>query len=83
MNNQAQRIKGRVKWYNKPKGYGFITPDTGGNDIFVHISEVERANLAELTEGESVSFTIGESARKAGKPVAQDLRRENAEAVAA
>jgi CspA family cold shock protein len=47
---------GVVKWFNATKGYGFIQPEGGGNDVFVHISAVERAGLSSLAEGQKVSF---------------------------
>ena len=50
--------KGTVKWFNATKGYGFITPENGGQDVFVHISAVERAGLRELREGQVVSFEM-------------------------
>ncbi len=49
---------GIVKWFNGTKGYGFITPDSGESDVFVHISEVEKAGLPHLNEGQKVSFEI-------------------------
>ena len=49
---------GTVKWFNEQKGYGFIQPDNGQNDIFVHISAVERAGLRTLNEGQKVSFEV-------------------------
>ena len=49
---------GTVKWFNEQKGYGFIQPDNGSKDIFVHISAVERAGLRTLTEGQKVSFEV-------------------------
>ncbi len=49
---------GTVKWYNSQKGYGFIQPDDGSKDVFVHISAVERAGLSNLTEGQTVSFDV-------------------------
>ena len=49
---------GTVNWFNEQKGYGFIQPDNGQNDIFVHISAVERAGLRTLTEGQKVSFEV-------------------------
>ena len=49
---------GTVKWFNATKGFGFIQPDEGGQDVFVHISAVERAGLRELREGQVVSFEM-------------------------
>jgi CspA family cold shock protein len=49
---------GTVKWFNSMKGYGFIEPDDGGKDAFVHISAVERAGLGSLNEGQKVSFDL-------------------------
>jgi CspA family cold shock protein len=49
---------GTVKWFNAQKGYGFIQPEGGGKDVFVHISAVERAGLRELREGQRVSFEV-------------------------
>lgn len=60
---------GTVKWFNETKGYGFIQPDTGGKDVFVHISAVERARLRGLSEGQKVSYEI-QSDRKTGKEAA-------------
>ena len=65
--------KGTVKWFNTQKGFGFIQPDNGGNDIFVHISAVERAGLSTLNEGQKVSFEIVAN-RKTGKSAAENLR---------
>ncbi|MFQ5984867.1 MAG: cold-shock protein [Alphaproteobacteria bacterium] len=49
---------GTVKWFNPTKGFGFITPDDGGKDAFVHMSEVERAGMATLAEGQRVSYQV-------------------------
>ncbi|MEQ1709996.1 MAG: cold-shock protein [Hyphomicrobium sp.] len=63
---------GTVKWFNGQKGYGFIQPDDGGNDVFVHISAVERAGLQALREGQKVAFEM-ERGRN-GKFAAVNLR---------
>jgi len=64
---------GTVKWFNGTKGFGFIQPDDGGNDVFVHISAVERAGMASLHEGQKVSFEMQRDPRS-GKMAASDLR---------
>lgn len=64
---------GTVKWFNGQKGYGFIQPDAGGNDIFVHISAVERSGLTGLDEGQKVSFELEKDARS-GKSSAGQLK---------
>ena len=51
---------GTVKWFNEKKGFGFITPDSGSEDLFVHHSEVKTAGYASLAEGQKVEFTIGQ-----------------------
>jgi cold shock protein len=50
--------KGTVKWFNPTKGYGFVAPDTGGKDVFVHISAVQKAGLRTLNEGQKLNFEI-------------------------
>lgn len=50
--------QGTVKWFNPTKGYGFIAPETGGKDVFVHISAVQKAGLRSLSEGQRVSFEV-------------------------
>ena len=62
---------GTVKWFNATKGYGFIQPDNGGKDIFVHISAVERAGLSSLNEGAKVSYEV---VANRGKESAENLR---------
>lgn len=57
-------LKGTVKWFNANKGYGFIEPEDGGGDVFVHISAVERAGLDELREGQRVSFELEKDERR-------------------
>jgi len=54
----ASMAKGTVKWFNPTKGYGFIAPDTGGKDVFVHISALQKAGLRTLNEGQKVGFDI-------------------------
>jgi CspA family cold shock protein len=63
---------GTVKWFNAQKGYGFIQPDDGSKDVFVHISAVERAGLRGLNEGQKVSFDIEKG--KQGKTAAVNLQ---------
>ena len=64
---------GTVKWFNSQKGFGFIAPDGGGPDVFVHISAVERAGLSGLNDGQKVSFEIVTD-RKNGKSSAEQLK---------
>ena len=64
---------GTVKWFNAQKDYGFIQPEGGGKDVFVHISAVERAGLRELREGQRVSFEVVTD-RKTGKSAAENLK---------
>ena len=58
---------GKVKWFNSTKGFGFIEPSDGGNDVFVHISAVERAGLSQLADGQAVSYELetGRNGRQA------------------
>jgi cold shock protein len=62
---------GTVKWFNATKGYGFIQPDGGGKDVFVHISAVEKAGFSSLVEGAKVSFDV---VANKGKESAENLR---------
>ena len=62
---------GTVKWFNGQKGFGFIQPESGGNDVFVHISAVERAGLSTLNEGQQVEYEI---VSNRGKSSAENLK---------
>jgi len=62
---------GTVKWFNPAKGFGFIVPDDGGNDVFVHISEVEKAGLKALDEGQKVNFELADNR---GRQAATDIQ---------
>lgn len=62
---------GKVKWFNSTKGYGFIQPDNGSKDVFVHISEVEKAGLRTLEEDQEISFEIQENR---GRQAAANLK---------
>ena len=64
---------GTVKWFNAPKGFGFIQPDNGGKDAFVHISAIERAGLGTLSEGQKVEFELVTD-RRSGKQSADNLK---------
>jgi CspA family cold shock protein len=64
---------GTVKWFNATKGFGFIQPDSGGADVFVHISAVERAGMSSLNEGQKVSYEAQTDERR-GKTSATNLK---------
>ena len=65
--------KGTVKWFNSQKGFGFIQPESGNKDVFVHISAVEPAGMSSLNEGQKVTFDIVAD-RRTGKSAAENLR---------
>jgi CspA family cold shock protein len=67
-------MRGTVKWFNSQKGFGFIQPDNGGKDAFVHISAVERAGLDGLNEGQKVEYELVTD-RRNGKSSAENLRK--------
>ena len=64
---------GTVKWFNGQKGFGFIQPDDGSKDVFVHISAVERAGMSTLNEGQKISFELVDD-KRSGKSSADNLR---------
>jgi len=70
---QPRRIVvfGKVKWFNESKGYGFITPEDGGRDLFCHQTEIRMEGFRTLREGQRVEFTVGEGAKG---PAAKDVR---------
>ncbi|MBM1174200.1 cold-shock protein [Microvirga arabica] len=65
---------GTVKWYNETKGYGFIQPDSGGKDVFVHATALERAGMRGLAEGQKISYEV-EADRRTGKESATNLQK--------
>lgn len=64
---------GTVKWYNSTKGFGFIQPDNGSTDVFVHASAVERAGMLPLSDGQKISYEVVQD-RKSGKSSAENLQ---------
>ena len=66
---------GTVKWFNATKGFGFIQPDNGGQDVFVHISAVERAGLSNLNEGQKLSYELVAD-KRSGKMSADQLQAQ-------
>ncbi|MGE7468191.1 cold-shock protein [Bosea sp. NPDC003192] len=66
---------GTVKWFNTTKGFGFIQPDGGGQDVFVHISAVQRAGLRELQDGQKISYEVVAD-KRSGKSSAENLKAE-------
>lgn len=67
----AERVSGTVKWFNNEKGYGFIAPDNGSKDVFVHYSEIQGSGFKTLDEGARVEFEIGQGQKG---PQAQGVR---------
>ncbi|MBW3095948.1 cold-shock protein [Pseudohoeflea coraliihabitans] len=63
---------GTVKWFNSTKGFGFIQPDEGGNDVFVHISAVERAGMQTLNDGQKINYELVQD-KRSGKSAADNL----------
>jgi len=63
---------GKIKWFNTTKGFGFIETGEEGKDLFLHISALQEANIDQITEGESVSYEIGENK---GKPIAINIKK--------
>ncbi len=70
------RVNGTVKFFNHTRGFGFIEPEDGGKDVFVHASAVERAGLPPLNEGDKVSFEIEDDRRGRGKQAANVQRAQ-------
>lgn len=64
---------GTVKWFNSTKGFGFIAPETGGADVFVHVSALERAGISGLNDGQKLSYEL-EADKRSGKMSAADLK---------
>jgi CspA family cold shock protein len=73
-NLEIEMPVGTVKWFNSTKGYGFIQPEAGGPDVFVHISAVERAGLGTLNEGQKVSYEEQRDPKR-GKSSAENLKK--------
>jgi CspA family cold shock protein len=73
VSKEANMATGKVKFFNSTKGFGFIAPDDGSKDVFVHISAVERAGLSMLNEGQKVSFDVVE---ERGKQAASNLQAD-------
>jgi cold shock protein len=71
MSSEAIMAIGTVKWFNAQKGFGFIQPDSGGPDVFVHISAVERAGMSNLVEGQKLSYEV---VTERGKSAAGNLK---------
>ncbi len=76
MTHDIGKTQGTVKWFNPTKGYGFIAPATGGKDVFVHISAVQKAGFRNLNEGQLVDFEVEE--QQNGRAAAINLARAEA-----
>jgi cold shock protein len=74
MRKEQTMATGTVKWFNATKGFGFIQPDAGGPDVFVHISAVERSGMQNLVEGQKVNFEIARD-KRTGKSAAENLTK--------
>jgi len=66
-------MRGTVKWFNATKGFGFIAPDGGPSDVFVHVTEVQKANISNLNEGDILEFEMGMG--KNGRESAMNIRK--------
>jgi CspA family cold shock protein len=75
MSRSKIMANGTVKWFNGTKGFGFIQPDDGGQDVFVHISAVERAGMRDLRDGQKISYELVQD-KRSGKMSADNLRAE-------
>jgi CspA family cold shock protein len=73
MNGKSTMSTGTVKWFNTQKGFGFIQPDDGGKDVFVHISAVQRSGMQTLNEGQKISFEVVQD-KRSGKAAAENLQ---------
>ena len=75
LNKKVQRSNmatGKIKWFNPKKGFGFISNEAEGKDVFLHISDLQQAGIEKITEGETVEYEIGESR---GKPKAVNIKK--------
>jgi len=72
---EIDMASGTVKWFNSTKGFGFIQPDDGGQDVFVHISAVERAGLRDLSDGQKISYEVVAD-KRSGKASAENLKAD-------